>query len=205
MRKDSGMRNSEGYFDPTAGIAERNVMKEQRGALPMTFNPDINRGDVFYVDRVQSYGHEQRAGRPAIVVSNDVNNSHSSVVEIVYLTTQPKTDMPTHVLVRATGIPSTALCEQVQTVDASRLGSFCGHCSATEMQAIDTALLVSLGLDMGGVSRDEPTPPEPVQEAVEEQSDGGDIYQELVVARAQLELMRTLYDSLLLRTAGKSA
>ena len=56
---------------------------------------EIKRGDIFYVGGGYATGSEQHAGRPAIVVSNDVNNEHSSTVEMVYLTTRPKRDMPT--------------------------------------------------------------------------------------------------------------
>ena len=101
---------------------------------------EIRRGDVFYVDRIQTFGHEQRSGRPGIVVSNDVGNNRSDVVVIVWLTTQPKADIPTHVTVRATGTPSIALCEQLQTVDCSRLGTYCGSLTETEMAAVDNAL-----------------------------------------------------------------
>ena len=116
----------------------------------------VKRGDVFYVEPNSTYGHEMRSGRPAVIVSNDINNRHSPVVEVVYLTTRPKPDLPTHVMVRATGTPSTALCEQVSSVDRSRLGSFCGSCTVKEMQSIDTALLISLGLDLtgGGIPRE---------------------------------------------------
>ena len=35
-------------------------------------------------------GSEQHSDRPAVVVSNNKNNENSNVVEIVYMTTQPK-------------------------------------------------------------------------------------------------------------------
>ena len=41
---------------------------------------DIRRGDIYYVENHQSVGFEQRAGRPAVVVSNDMNNQHSTTV-----------------------------------------------------------------------------------------------------------------------------
>ena len=47
---------------------------------------EINRGDVFYVNRSETIGSEQRSGRPAIIVSNPECNEHSPVVEVVYLT-----------------------------------------------------------------------------------------------------------------------
>lgn len=103
------------------------------------------RGDIYFVEKFQTFGSGQWSGRPAVIVSGDLN-SHNSTVVAVYLTTQPKRDMPTHVPIQATGIPSTAICEQVHTVDCRRLGRFCGKCSEAEMQAIDAALRVSLGL-----------------------------------------------------------
>lgn len=79
---------------------------------------NIKRGEMFYISRGgASYnGSEQHSDRPAVVVSNDKNNENSNVVEVVYMTTQPKTDLPTHVTVRSTGRPSTVLCEQVYSV-----------------------------------------------------------------------------------------
>ena len=61
---------------------------------------DIRRGEIFYIARGgATNGSEQFADRPAVVVSNDENNKHSGVIEVVYMTTQPKTDLPTHVTV----------------------------------------------------------------------------------------------------------
>lgn len=112
-------------------------------------NHDIKRGDIFYVYRhAVQQGSEQQTGRPAIIVSNDSCNKSSDVVEIVYLTTQPKMDLPTHVKIFSTSKASTALCEQITSIDKTRLGGFRGNCSKTEMQAIDVALAISLGIDL---------------------------------------------------------
>lgn len=107
----------------------------------------IRRGDVFYIERFgYQDGSEQRPGRPGIVVSNDMNNEYSDCVEIVYLTTQPKTKLPTHVTVYGTGRVSTALCEQITTVSINRLGNYVGTCNQEEMEKIDGAIIVSLGI-----------------------------------------------------------
>lgn len=111
---------------------------------------DIKRGEMFYINRGgQPKGSEQYADRPAVVVSNDKNNENSNVVEIVYMTTQPKTDLPTHVVVRSTGRVSTVLCEQVYSVSVERIGSYIGECTEKEMENIDIALMISLQLDGG--------------------------------------------------------
>lgn len=95
-------------------------------------------------------GSEQFADRPAVVVSNDENNKHSGVIEVVYMTTQPKTDLPTHVTVHSTGRLSTVLCEQVSSVSTDRVNNYIGQVSEQEMKNIDIALMISLQLSGGG-------------------------------------------------------
>lgn len=46
----------------------------------------IKRGEIWYIERGFSIGSEQASGRPAVVISNNLNNAHSSTVEVVYLT-----------------------------------------------------------------------------------------------------------------------
>ena len=110
------------------------------------------RGDIFYVHKSTPVtGSEQDAGRPAIIVSNDIGNKHSSNVEVVFLTTQEKNPLPTHVNIICK-VPSVALCEQVFTVSKDRLGDLIRTCTAGEMKEIDNALMISLGLEAVGFS-----------------------------------------------------
>lgn len=151
------------------------------------------RGSIWYVESGYSTGSEQRPGRPAIIVSNDVNNKHSSTVEMVYLTTAPKHDLPTHVTIRSTSRVSTAICEQITTVATERIGSYCGTVTDAEMSSIETAMLISLGLapaagaDSMPEARSEETPPIP------------DLDTRLAEAEARCKILQELYDSLLTR------
>lgn len=104
---------------------------------------DIRRGDIWYVDYEKSIGHEQRGKRPAIVVSNDVGNEYSPIVEVVWLTTAEKKMLPTHVRIAGAG---TALCEQIQTIDKDRLVEFKKCCTDKEMMRINKAMMISLGI-----------------------------------------------------------
>ena len=105
------------------------------------------RGDIFYVHKSNPItGSEQDAGRPAIIVSNDIGNKYSGNVEVVFLTTQEKKPLPTHVDIICK-VPSVALCEQVFTVSKDRLGELIRTCADGEMKEIDNALMISLGLD----------------------------------------------------------
>lgn len=88
---------------------------------------EIKRGDIWYVRKDNYTGCEQAAGRPAIIVSNEKNNASSETVEVVYLTTQPKKYLPTHVLIRSSERESTAICEQITTVSVDRLLGNKGH------------------------------------------------------------------------------
>ena len=71
-------------------------------------------------------------------------------LEVVYLTTQPKNELPTHCTIRSTGRVSTVLCEQIHTVAVERIGKYIGVCTAQEMQNIDIGLMISIGLGDGG-------------------------------------------------------
>lgn len=110
---------------------------------------EIKRGDIWYVSKDNYTGCEQAAGRPAIIVSNEKNNACAETVEVVYLTTQPKKDLPTHVLIRSSERESTALCEQITTVSVDRLLGYKGHLTPAEMTNVEVAMLISLELEVG--------------------------------------------------------
>lgn len=110
--------------------------------------PNPRRGDIFYVSKDSIYanvGTEINPNRPAVIVSNDANNRFANQVEVVYLTTQEKPPLETHVPVMCK-LPSTALCEQITTVSKERLQSYVMSCTQEEMQAINRAMLASLGI-----------------------------------------------------------
>lgn len=121
---------------------------------------NVKRGEIYYISRgIPTVGHEQYADRPGIVVSNNENNQYSDTVEVVYLTTQPKREIPTHVVITSTRRISTALCEQVNTVSTERLVNYIGIVTDEEMHKIDMALAVSLcicdDVKSGKIYRDE--------------------------------------------------
>lgn len=108
----------------------------------------IKRGDIYFIrDTRQSIGSEQRADRPAIIISNDRNNNHSSVYEVVYMTTQPKTDLPTHFIINSALRTSTVLREQINSVYEERIGEWIGTLTPEEMKQLDECLTVSVGIN----------------------------------------------------------
>lgn len=110
---------------------------------------EIYKGDIFYImtlNKDKTEGSEQKADRPAVVVSNNKCNEFSEVIEVVCLTTKEKTPLPTHVEVMC-HVPSTALCEQIFSVSKKRVGNYIRTCTDEEMAAIDEALMISLGIE----------------------------------------------------------
>lgn len=145
-------------------------------------NRSIHRGDVFYITKGPSSGSETESGRPAVVVSNDINNANSNTIEVVYLTTKYKTPLPTHVVITTTGVTSTVLCEQITSVDISRLSDYIGRVSKEDMDDIDKALMCSLSLN--GIRNDTMT-------IAAKQDDN---YTKIVIER---DMYKTLYEQLL--------
>lgn len=146
----------------------------------------FKRGEIYYIEPYYTTGSEQKAGRPAVIVSNEKNNEYSSTVEVVYLTTKPKHDLPTHVTVRGTGRDSIALCEQITSVAIERLSEYRGVCNNQELAAIDTALMISLDLSMGNVVV-----------GVANSEEVADLRCKLATANAQLDMMQKMYNDLL--------
>lgn len=149
---------------------------------------EIKRGDIWYIESgYNTVGSEQRPGRPAIVVSNDRNNEHSQTLEVVYLTTQPKHDLPTHVTIRSTSRESIALCEQITSVAIERFGDYHGRVTEQELNRIETAMLISLGLGAVAEPVKEAPPPAPAPNS------------KLMEMEARCAVLQQMYDSLLNR------
>lgn len=106
---------------------------------------EVRRGDVFWCEFDMFHGCEQFGQRPVIVVSNDKCNDVSPIITVVALTSKKKKKMPTHAIVK-TPRPSVALCEQIYTVDRSRLKCLMFHLTESEMDMVDYCIKVQLGI-----------------------------------------------------------
>ena len=112
--------------------------------------PIVNRGDIYYASLSPSQGSEQGGNRPVIIIQNNLGNKHSPTTIVVPLTSRiGKKTLPTHIVIEnGCGLvcESIALCEQIRTIDKSRLTTRLGAVSETTMTEIDKALKISLGL-----------------------------------------------------------
>lgn len=117
----------------------------------MNSNMNVRRGDIYYVDLEMGIGSEQNGYRPMLILSNDVGNKFSGTVIAAVITSQTgtKAKLPTHILIRAQQSllhDSLVLLEQIRTIDKARLRDFIGTLDSEDMDRIDRALEVSVGL-----------------------------------------------------------
>lgn len=109
------------------------------------------RGQIYYVTSdptKPSIGAEIWSDRPALIVSNNTTNNTNSTITVVYLSTSRKKQAsPLHVLVTSGARKAFALCEQLHSVDKSRLHQRLGEILPEEQKEIDKALCFSLAID----------------------------------------------------------
>ena len=111
------------------------------------------RGSIWLVEADPNrppVGTEIWPDRPAVIISNDTSNARSGFVSVVYLSSSPrKRSSPVHIPVPpgAGRKASMALCEQVHTVDGSRLVRPMGRLPQEVMREINDAVRLSLGLN----------------------------------------------------------
>lgn len=112
---------------------------------------DIRKGDMFYADLTPVIGSEQGGVRPVLIVQNDLGNRFSPTVIVTIITKQTgKRPLPTHVQLETIGglrHNSMAMLEQIRTIDRSRLKGYIGRIECSDLQLIDQAMTVSLGLE----------------------------------------------------------
>lgn len=112
------------------------------------------RGDVVLINFGEGLGSEQKNLRPAVVVSNNINNQHSPVIQVAPLTSKSKANLPVHVRIGIeNGLKNESLAciEQIRCVCKSR-GLINGkvmritQLSDKKMYEIDRAIKIQFGL-----------------------------------------------------------
>jgi mRNA interferase MazF len=110
----------------------------------------IKRGDVFLVNFDPTIGSETRKTRPAVIVSNDINNAHSPFISISPISSKTGRLYSFEVEIPAgTGgltTRSKIMVNQTRAVDKLRLVKKTGTLPPEIMQSIDRALKLHYGL-----------------------------------------------------------
>lgn len=100
----------------------------------------MNRGDIYWVDLNPTQGSEINKLRPYVLVGATPINKARSTIVVVPLSTSAKERPPLTILVSCLGKEVTAICDQIRSIDKSRLRKQAGSLSEKEMDAIDDGL-----------------------------------------------------------------
>lgn len=109
----------------------------------------IKRGDILLADLNPIIGSEQGGERPVLVVQNDVGNLHSPTIVVAIISSKvEKGRLPTHVFIQKGVLPlDSIICvEQIRTIDKSRVFKYLGRLSNEDMENVDKALKISVGV-----------------------------------------------------------
>jgi mRNA interferase MazF len=99
----------------------------------------MNRGDVYWVDLNPTKGSEIKK-RPCVIISASPINRARNTIIVVPLSTAARVRPPIVIGVECLGKKVAAVCDQIRTVDKSRLSESAGHLSEKDMDTLDESL-----------------------------------------------------------------
>lgn len=108
------------------------------------------KGQIWLVNLDPTIGAEIKKTRPGIIVSNNINNTHASTVTIVPISDVGKKVYPFEVFLSAKEVglkkDSKARCQQLRTIDKSRLKKMIGALENHQIFEINQAISIHLDL-----------------------------------------------------------
>lgn len=113
---------------------------------------EIRRGDVIDIDFDPTRGQEIRKTRPAVVVQNDIGNQYSPLIIVLPIrgAEHIKKHYPVIVFIEkgkgGLDKESVVQCDQIRSLDKTRIVRKRGRFSRDIMEHVDIALKISLAL-----------------------------------------------------------
>jgi len=111
---------------------------------------EIKRGEIYWLNWNPPRGSEQSGIRPALIIQNDIGNTHSPTTIVAAITSAYEKRYPFLVNISSeeSGLPkdSTVNLAAIMTIDKTRLTDKCGELSQTKMIEIDMAIKESLAI-----------------------------------------------------------
>lgn len=112
----------------------------------------FKRGQIFYYDfgdPNNRNGSIENKTRPCLIVSNDMNNSNSSILTVVPITTREKSECKHwQVFFEYNSRPQVILCDQIRVINADRIKGYYGTLDEVTMKKVNIALATQLDLNI---------------------------------------------------------
>ena len=109
------------------------------------------RGQIWLVSLDPAIGNEIKKTRPAVIISNNLNNQYAGTVTILPVSDPGQKVYPFEVLISPedSGLskPSKIKCQQIRTIDKRRLIKLLGDIHTHGIAQVEQALKYHLGLD----------------------------------------------------------
>lgn len=100
----------------------------------------MTRGDIYWVNLEPTKGAEIKKLRPCVIISATPINKARHTVIVVPLSTSAKERPPIVVSVQCLDKTVTAVCDQIRTVDKSRLVKSAGQILLKDLEALEDGL-----------------------------------------------------------------
>ena len=108
------------------------------------------RAEIWLVSLEPVKGSEIGKTRPAMIISNNKNNEYASTITLIPITTSMSKVYPFEVIIHSIGTglsqDSKIKCNQVRTVDKSRLIKRIGGIPQKFMKKVEEALLIHMDI-----------------------------------------------------------
>jgi len=112
----------------------------------------IKKGGVYLVRLDPVLGAEIGKTRPAVIVSNDINNAHADTVTVIPITSNIDKIYPFEVVIPSgeggLSKESKAKANQIRTIDKKRLYKYLGSISHKKMKELEAAVLLHLEIEI---------------------------------------------------------
>ncbi|HJT57337.1 MAG TPA: type II toxin-antitoxin system PemK/MazF family toxin [Ktedonobacteraceae bacterium] len=141
--------SSEARASTPPGPQQREISQP---SSPSPMPPNPRRGEIWDVNWSPGRGAEQQGTRPALIIQNDRGNASPTYpLTIVASMSRTERELPLHVRIAPSeenGLTdyTDVKCEQLMTIEKSRLMRRRGAITGEEMARVDTALKLSLNL-----------------------------------------------------------
>ena len=107
------------------------------------------RGEIYLVCLDPTIGSEINKTRPALIISNDINNQVAQTITVIPITSNIGKVYPFETLLTSqeSGLlnNSKAKCNQIRTIDKKRLLNCLGKISTDKLKEIEKSLIIHLG------------------------------------------------------------